>query len=96
MLRDVHEKQRLIRPSTEFSMGIFAFALTLFVVPALALSQTADSKSGNEPQQDSTKELHSGILPPVNYTGDLSSRAFLLGDCGSLRNDLAYKGIRFR
>ncbi len=95
MLRDVHEKQGLMRQSTEFSMGIFAFALTLFVVPALALSQTAGSKSGNESRQDSTKELHGGILPPVDYTGDLTSRAFLLGDWGSVRSDLSDKGVRF-
>ncbi len=75
---------------------LFAFVLTLFVVPAIALSQTAGSKSGNESQQHSTKELHGGILPPVDYTGDLSSRAFLPGDWGGLRTDLAEKGIRFR
>ncbi len=70
--------------------------LTLFVIPAIALSQTADSELGEGSEQFSTKELHGGILPPVDYTGDLSSRAFLLGDWGSLRTDLAEKGIRFR
>ena len=95
-MQDVHDKQDLMRPLTKFSRGIFAFALTLFVVPGLALSQTADSNSGNESQQYSTKELHGGILPPADFTGDLSSRAFLLGDLGGLRTDLAEKGIRFR
>ncbi|MCZ6860904.1 MAG: carbohydrate porin [Alphaproteobacteria bacterium] len=85
-----------MRLLTEFSRPIFALALTLVVVPALALSQTTDSKSGNESRQDSTKELHGGILPPVDYTGDLTSRAFLLGDWGSVRSDLSDKGVRFR
>ncbi len=79
-----------------FLIRLFAFVLTLFVVPSIALSQTAGSKSGNESRQYSAKELRGGILPPVDYTGDLSSRAFLLGDWGGLRTDLAEKGIRFR
>ncbi len=96
MMRDLYEKQGLKRPSTGFPKRIFAFALALFVAPALAFSQTADSELGEGSEQFSTKELHGGILPPVDYTGDLSSRAFLLGDWGSLRTDLAEKGIRFR
>ena len=71
-------------------------ALALFVAPTLTFGQTADSKSGEKSQQYSTKELHSGILPPLDYGGDLSSRGFLLGDWGGLRTDLAQKGIRFR
>ena len=74
---------------------LFAFVLTLFVVPAIAFGQTAGS--GDEGSQEpSTKDLHGGILPPINYGGDLPSRDFLLGDWGGLRTDLANKGIRFR
>ncbi len=56
----------------------------------------ADAKADPPAEDSGTKAMHGGILPPVDYTGDLSSRAFLLGDWGGLRTDLAEKGIRFR
>ncbi len=75
---------------------VAALLVIFLAAPTLAFGQTADSKSGEESQQHSTKELHGGILPPIDYGGDLPSRAFLLGDWGGLRTDLAKKGIRFR
>ncbi len=80
----------------EISRRIITLALVLLTAPPIAFSQTTDSKSGNEAQQNSTKELHGGILPSVDYSGDLPSRAFLLGDWGKVRSDLADKGLRFR
>ncbi len=75
---------------------VAALLVIFLAAPMPAFGQTADSKSGEESQQHSTKELHGGRLPPVDYPGKLASRAFLLGDWGGLRTDLAEKGIRFR
>ena len=74
---------------------LFAFVLTLFVVPAIALSQTSGSDADTS-QEPSAKERHGGILPLKDFGGDLSSRAYLLGDWGGRRSELARKGINFR
>ncbi len=74
---------------------IAAIAVFFLAAPTLAFGQTAGSGAEGS-QEPSTKDLHGGILPPINYGGDLPSRDFLLGDWGGLRTDLANKGIRFR
>ena len=37
----------------------------------------------------------SGILPLPDYSGDLSKRAYLLGDLGGKRTEWADKGVTF-
>lgn len=74
---------------------VAALLVILLAAPIAAFGQTSGSGAEGS-EEPSTKALHGGILPPLDYGGDLSSRAFLLGDWGGLRTDLANKGIRFR
>jgi porin len=91
------ERLRLELLAKEFPKRILSvFAAALFVIPSLALGQTATSKPGADSQHHDVRDLHSGILPIRNFGGDLSSRAYLLGDWGGRRTELANKGIQFK
>ena len=78
-----------------FVRRIVALSMIFLAAPSLAPGQTTGSGAGKEEAYD-TKELHQGILPLKDYTGDLKTRSHLLGDWGGLRSELAKKGIVFR
>ncbi len=56
--------------------------------PAAAPSAASQPSAGGDAQPE-------GILPLVDYSGDLWSRSRLSGDWGGVRSDLAAKGISF-
>ena len=69
--------------------------VVLFAMPSLARGQDTGTAT-DEDAVPNTKELHRGIIPLRDYSGDLGERSNLLGDWGGLRRDLAEKGILFR
>lgn len=73
----------------------FVSSVVLFAGLSVAQAQTASPEVGKE-ETFSTKELHQGIIPLRDYSGDLATRSNLLGDWGGLRSDLAKKGVVFR
>jgi porin len=58
-------------------------------IPALAQEQPAPAEGQPAPEKPA------GLLPIPDYTGELGTRRFLLGDLGGSRTDLANAGVQF-
>ncbi len=87
--------------STRLNYLGWGLLLTMSVT-ALADTSTADHKAeaaapaAAQPDAAAPAEAQpQGLLPVLDYTGDLWTRPRLLGDLGGTRTDLANKGIQF-
>jgi porin len=69
---------------------------TLFqpVMPALVLLLFSSALIASPPEQE-VQEPVEGLLPIPSYQGDLTTRAWLLGDLDGSRTDLANRGVQF-
>jgi porin len=74
---------------------LLSLLVVLFAMPSLARGQDTGTAT-DEDAVPNTKELHRGIIPLRDYSGDLGERSNLLGEWGGSRRDLAEKGILFR
>ncbi|MEE8154091.1 MAG: carbohydrate porin [Phycisphaerales bacterium] len=86
-----------------WSVVLAVAAMTCSSMPPVLAQDTGDnSREDSEFDTSLDTELDSeeeaspeGILPLRDYSGDLWSRSYLLGDVGGARSDLAAKGIQF-
>lgn len=82
-----------------FTFGMLAVGLG---APA-AWAQSTDPVPAASTQPEASGESHpaaeghspAGLVPLIDYTGDLWTRPRLLGDLGGTRTDLANKGVQF-
>jgi porin len=55
----------------------------------------AQTEAAAEPPAAAERHTPAGLVPLIDYTGDIWTRPRLLGDLGGSRTDLANKGIQF-
>lgn len=82
---------RMLRHSRN---GPYAFA-ALIITASNASAQEAHVDHADSSVRSDSEAHTGGILPIPEYSGDLGSRKFLLGDWGGSRTDLANKGVQF-
>ena len=93
----------MMLPSKSFVLVLAMIAGTMAVpsvlaqdkAPAPAAATPAQAEAAAEPPAAAVPHAPAGLVPLMDYTGDIWSRPRLLGDLGGTRTDWANKGIQF-
>lgn len=88
-------------PSKSLNIILAVIAVTIAVPPVSAQDKDpapappAQAEAAAPPPAAAQPRKPAGLVPLIDYTGDLWTRPRLLGDLGGTRTDLANKGVQF-
>lgn len=93
-------------PTKKLDVILAVIGVGLAVPVALAQDETptpatptpatpAQPEAAAEPPAEAEPHMPAGLVPLLDYTGDIWTRPRLLGDLGGNRTDLANKGVQF-
>jgi porin len=86
-------------PSKSLNMVLAVIGVSIAVPSVLAQdkdsAQPAQAEAAAEPPAAAEPLVPAGLVPLMDYTGDIWTRPRLLGDLGGTRTDLANKGVQF-
>ena len=81
--------------ATPKSVRLFAVLSSAFFLCAAAHTAQAQDKAVSAPSATPAPQAAAGLLPVPDYSSDIMDNAYLTGDWGGERTDLANKGVQF-